>query len=140
MHCNALQILSEFRLSKTPHRIYILELLIGAEHLLSAGEIANTMKGRKGINKVTIYRMLNTFKDAGIVREVITEQGIRLYEIACRHNPVHPHFYCVKCGKMDCMNPSIWSECIKSLKDNPFKVESVSIHVSGVCAQCFSKS
>lgn len=137
--CDALQILTEFRLSKTPHRIAVLNLLIGAERILSAGEITGAMKNQKGINKVTIYRMLNTFKDSGIIREVTTEQGIKHYEMACVHNPVHPHFFCVKCRTMACLSSLPAPEIAKLFKGRHFKIDTISIHLTGVCAECQEK-
>ena len=138
-HCDAIQILSESRLSKTPHRISVLEVLIRAERLLSAAEIADVMDRTKGINKVTIYRMLTTFKRAGIVREIATQQGVKHYEIACRHNPVHPHFYCVKCRTLACLSEIDSPAYQKWLKGFDFEADCVSIHISGVCAQCHGK-
>ncbi len=138
-HCNAVQILTESRLSKTPHRLSVLGLLIQAKHALSAGAIAERLKGSKGINKVTIYRMLTTFRDAGIVREIATEQGIRHYEMACRHNPVHPHFYCVKCGNMACLTWVSAPEYRQWFSGRPHRIQSITINISGICAQCQEK-
>ena len=138
-HCNAVQILTEFHLSKTPHRISVLGLLIQARQALSASAIADMLKGHRGINKVTVYRMLNTFKDAGIVREIATEGGIKHYEMACIHNPVHPHFYCLQCGAMACLTEVSAPQVGKWLSDRPFKVQNITINLSGVCAQCQKK-
>jgi Fur family transcriptional regulator, ferric uptake regulator len=138
-HCNSVQILSEFRLSKTPHRICVLGLLIQAKQALSAGAIAGMLKGRRGINKVTVYRMLNTFKHAGIIREIATEGGIKHYEMACVHNPVHPHFYCLQCGVMACLTGVSPPEYGNWLSGRPFKVQNIAINLSGVCAQCQKK-
>ena len=138
-HCDAIQMLTECHLSKTPHRIAVLEILIRAERLLSAAEIADVMGKTKGINKVTIYRMLTTFRKAGIVREFAAEEGIKHYEIACRHNPVHPHFYCVKCRTLACLSALSSPGYQGWLKGQGFKAENVSIHISGVCAQCHGK-
>lgn len=139
--CNALKLLTESRLSRTPHRIAVLNLLIGTERILSAGEIAEkAMKSGQGINKVTIYRMLTTFKNAGIIREVTTDQGIKHYEMACVHNPVHPHFFCVECRTMACLSSLPAPEVAKLFKGSVFKIDSISINISGVCAQCREKN
>lgn len=138
-HCNAAQILTESRLSKTPHRLSVLGLLIQANHALSAGAIAEHLKGSRGINKVTIYRMLTTFRDAGIVREIATEQGIKHYEVACRHNPVHPHFYCVECGDMACLTWVSAPEFRHWFSGRPHQIQSITINISGICAQCQKK-
>lgn len=138
--CDALKLLTESRLSRTPHRIAVLNLLIGAERILSAGEIAEeVMKSGQGINRVTVYRMLTAFKNAGIIREVTTDQGIRHYEMACIHNPVHPHFFCVKCRTLECLSSLPESEIAGLFKGGRFKIDSISINISGVCARCRGK-
>ncbi len=139
-HCNAIKILTETGFSKTPHRISVLQLLIRTRRLMSAGEIVGEILKNeptgKGINKVTIYRMLNSFRKAGIIREITTEEGIRHYEMACPHNPVHAHFYCIMCRSMTCLPSSPVSENWRWLNSYQFKIDQVCVHISGVCAQC----
>jgi Fur family ferric uptake transcriptional regulator len=138
-HCNAVRILTEFRLSRTPHRISVLGLLIQAKQALSAGAIAGMLKERRGINKVTVYRMLSTFRDAGIVREIATDGGIKYYEMACIHNPAHPHFYCLHCGAIACLPEVSTRQFGMRLSDRPFKVQNITVNLSGVCARCQKK-
>ena len=85
---------------------------------------------------MTLYRMFATFIKAGVVREIVTIDGLKLYEMACRHNPVHPHFFCIKCRQMACL-PSISVGDIEKIVAAPsITINNISINLSGVCKKC----
>ncbi len=91
-HCNAGEILKGAGLSRTPQRDCILNILLQAEKPLNARDILENCRDRK-INRVTVYRIMESFKRQGIARELPTESGIKYFEIACRHNPAAPSFF-----------------------------------------------
>lgn len=50
---------------------------------------------RGSVNKVTLYRMLEQFADAGLVERVAQPDGVRRYEYQSEH---HHHITCTECG------------------------------------------
>lgn len=91
-HCDAAKTLQDAGLSQTSQRTAVLEIIIAADGPLSVAEVLSRTDPRQKINKVTIYRILSSFKEHRIIRELPTDQGMNLYEMAGRHNPIHPHF------------------------------------------------
>jgi Fur family transcriptional regulator, ferric uptake regulator len=104
-HCDASQTLRNAGLAKTTQRLAVLEKLIGAAGPLNVHDILAETRGTLKINRVTVYRILASFREGGIIREIEAGNGISYYEMACLHNPIHPHFHCRLCGGLICMPP-----------------------------------
>jgi Fe2+ or Zn2+ uptake regulation protein len=135
--CDASETLKRAGLAKTAQRIAVLESLIRAEHPLNAGEILAQTAGEASINRVTVYRILSSFRDSGIIREIESGHGISAYEMACTHNPVHPHFRCHNCGNIVCLPPLTLSQAWDWLaQPADFSVERIDVQLIGLCAQC----
>ena len=135
--CDASETLKKSGLAKTTQRMAVLESLIGAEHPLNANEILRETTGAVSINRVTVYRILSSFRDSGIIREIETGHGISFYEMACRHNPVHPHFRCRSCGHIVCLPPLTLSQAWEWLaQPADFSVEKIDVQLIGICAPC----
>ena len=136
-HCNAAETLQDAGLSQTAQRTAVLEIIIRADGPLSAAEILNRTDPGQRINRVTVYRILSSFRERRIIRELPTDQGLNLYEMACRHNPIHPHFYCRACRTMSCLPPLTLSQAMDWFAGpDAFRIEDVRVNLSGVCRQC----
>ncbi|GAA4307208.1 Fur family transcriptional regulator [Compostibacter hankyongensis] len=66
----------------------------------------------KTVNRATIYRVLNSFCDDGILHKVLGDDGKHYFAFCLncsekqhRHN--HLHFRCIKCGKVECLHHEI---------------------------------
>lgn len=139
--CSALVILQAAGMSKTAHRLRILDILIQAERPLTANDILERTDPRKKINKVTVYRILSSFKEEGIVREFQTDQGGNRFEMACQHNPIHPHFHCKNCRDISCLPPVTLSQVWELFSEpHNLKLESINIHMTGLCQKCWRKN
>lgn len=139
-HCNASETLKESGLAKTAQRMAVLDALIRAEHPLSATEILALTAGETTINRVTVYRILASFRDRGIIREIETGHANSSYEMACTHNPVHPHFRCRSCGRIVCLPPLTLSQAWDWLaQPADFTVERIDVQLIGLCAECIKK-
>ena len=136
-HCDTEITLREAGLSKTTQRVAVLAALIHAEVPLCARELLERTAWDCSINRVTVYRILESFLGAGIVREIPTDHGERFYEMACRHNPLHPHFYCRVCRNLSCLPraglPDGW---LKRIRSGGESVEHIVVNLSGVCTNC----
>jgi len=140
-HCNVVITLRKAGLSQTTQRMAVLKVMIHADGPLSVGEILKRTDPEQRINKVTVYRILSSFKENGIIRELPTDQGMNLYEMACLHNPIHPHFYCKTCRTMSCLPPLRLSQAQDWFAGpNAFRIDDVHVHVNGVCRQCRDRS
>jgi len=135
-HCNAAEMLKNSGLSRTTQRLSVLNILLRGERPLNAREILDLCHDNK-MNRVTVYRMMESFRNEGIVRELPTESGVKYFEIACMHNPVHPHFYCRDCGAMSCLGPltatDIWEWFAKP---HAFRIDHISVNITGLCENC----
>ena len=93
-------------LRATPARIATLKLLHGANSPLAHAEVADELQ-EIGIDKATVFRNLNDMAAAGLLRR--TELGDRVWRFELitpdeDHNTAHPHFVCVDCGTVSCMD------------------------------------
>ena len=98
-------ILAGAGLRNTRQRRLILELLIKEGSPLSHSEIL--AKIDEHLDRVTLYRTLETLKECGLVHQV---QGIDGVWRFCAHSREidgcpgdHAHFLCLSCGKMICL-------------------------------------
>ncbi len=143
-HCSAAEMLKNSGLSRTEQRLSVLNVLLREDKPLNAKEILDLCHDKntnfKKMNRVTVYRMMESFRNGGIVRELPTESGVKYFEIACRHNPVHPHFYCRGCGSMACLGPltatDIWEWFAKP---HAFRIDHISVNITGLCKICSNK-
>ncbi len=95
----------EAGLRATPARIATLKLLLGASSPLTHAEVAEELQSL-GVDKATVFRNLNDMATAGILRR--TELGDRVWRFELtseehEHGTAHPHFVCVDCGSVSCM-------------------------------------
>ncbi len=135
-HCNASEMLKGVGLSLTPHRLEVLKILVDSVRPLNAKDILDRKSG-KSVNRVTVYRILSSLKKEGIIREMPSESGTRFYEVACTHNPVHPHFFCTMCGKLSCLEPLTLSQAWDwFVRPHSFHIDQVTISISGSCKDC----
>lgn len=136
MHkCNAKKILKENNLKITKQRLIILNEIIRTDTIFTANTFYKIYKNE--IDLVTIYRILNIFLEKNIIREIPNTEEVKKYEMACMHNPVHPHFYCNKCKKLFCLDELKQSD-INTLKKYAMKymIENIGIQLSGLCSKC----
>ncbi|MDL2298014.1 transcriptional repressor [Synergistaceae bacterium OttesenSCG-928-D05] len=132
---DAVKILSESGLRATKQRVVVLELLIKKGSPLSHSEISSMLA--EPLDKVTLYRTLQTLQSAGIVHQVQGLDGVWRF---CAHDQGmegcpgdHPHFLCLHCGKMVCL-PEQHMPRVEVPKG--IKVEGKQLVVYGCCAEC----
>lgn len=139
-HCDIHTTLERAGLSKTPQRVAVLTTLVYAETPLSVKDILQRVSGVGPINKVTVYRILASFKAGCIIREIATDHGENFFEMACQHNPTHPHFYCRVCRSLSCLpsagNQERW---LQEYREADAAIETVVINFTGLCRRCRKK-
>jgi Fur family ferric uptake transcriptional regulator len=139
-HCEVSKTLKKAGLNQTSHRKSILQILIHTDTPLSVSDILKQLDPGEKMNKVTAYRILTSFKAEGIIREIPSDHGVHHYEMACQHNPVHPHVYCRTCRSMACLPPVAPSRVWSLFAAPPeFKVDHVNVNITGLCRTCRKK-
>jgi Fur family ferric uptake transcriptional regulator len=134
---DALLTLKHAGIAKTPQRLGVLNILLAAKKPLNMNAIKKRLAAKVSFDKVTLYRILSLFKDLGIIREVTSRNGANYFEIATKDNPVHPHFNCLSCGILTCMEPLTFSQSRQLISPKEdYSVDHIEINISGLCAYC----
>jgi len=140
--CNYPQMLAAAGVNPTPNRRKVLALLGSNNHPLSAREIHRTLGRAEPINPVTVYRILDLLVERGLVERM--SSGGRSFHFGLapneNHRP-HPHFYCRRCGTLECLGPESLPFDTQPLeKACPGRIEHVAVRVDGICKTCLAKS
>ncbi len=123
-------------LRATPGRIQLLALLQKEPNPLTVYEIEKKLN--YSMNQVTVYRALDTFHTAKIVRRVNLEHDHAHFELAIGREH-HHHAVCRKCGHIENLEVPHASkperEALKRAKTFSV-VDSYSLEFFGVCKKC----
>jgi len=95
---NLTEIIRSAGFRATKPRLSLLSFLEKAKYPLSIQEVALGL--RNNVDQVTVYRMIESFTVAGIVREVNLQGDRPKYELADVEND-HHHIVCTKCRKVE---------------------------------------
>lgn len=115
-----------------------LNLLLTMEEYKSAMPYSAIQKAMKSMDRVTLYRTLESLKKKGIIHKAFQEKNESYYAICSQkcgknhHHHDHIHFRCVRCEAVTCEKPSEVIEI--SIPDK--EIHKISIHVEGVCQLC----
>lgn len=139
--CDYNDLLHQAGLETTAHRLRVLEVVGNHERPLSAAEIYTAVQRMQTINRVTVYRILETFVQNGVVDRISSGGRAFFYGMApnANHAP-HPHFFCQQCGRMDCLQmEKIWLDIGNFKKSFTGRIENVEIRLDGICSACLAK-
>ena len=136
--CNYSQLLESASLEATANRLQVLEVIGGSHCPLSATDIYNVFDRSQAMNKVTVYRILDLLVEHNILERLSTGGRAAYYGLAPNeHHASHAHFYCNRCGQMDCLRPETFSVDSEILKKTfPGEIARVEIRVDGICKNC----
>ncbi|MDP3358575.1 MAG: transcriptional repressor [Lutibacter sp.] len=120
----------------TKSKIAVLDCFKKSNYGLKPEDIFNELTQ---YDKVTIYRILQSFLDDGIIHKVISDDGTSYY-FKCKsceevHFHNHYHFKCTVCHKVECINEEIE---VKIPKD--YILQNINFWISGICKICNAKS
>jgi len=136
--CNYEGLLNAARLDVTENRLRVLEVIGDNSYPLSAADIYITLERNGSINRVTVYRILDLLVEHELVDRISTGGRAFYYGMApnANHRP-HPHFYCTRCGQMDCLTPDSLNVDSEALwKTFPGRIDKVEVRVDGICKNC----
>lgn len=138
MRCDYEHLLKAADLEPTDNRLRVIEVVGNNSYPLSAADIYQTLERTSRINRVTVYRILDLLVTRGLVDRISTGGRAFYYGMAPNenHRP-HPHFYCTRCGQMDCLTPDSLNVDSNPLRKNfPGRIDKVEIRVDGICKNC----
>lgn len=130
-------ILKRNHMSITDSRVQILGLFYSNEGALAHADIEK--KTSDAIDRVTIYRTLQTFEEKGLIHSIPTADNSVKYALCkeqCEdghHHDNHVHFICDECGKTICLDDVLVPE-VKLPKG--FQVQQSNMVVNGICGDC----
>ncbi len=135
---NSALILSKNGISRTKFRTQLLSLFLTSQRSLSIDDILKCFK--HSINKVTVYRSLDSFEDKGLIHKVPDSNNLKRYSLckenecnSTSHNHNHGHFICYSCSQTFCLQ-DIKSPEITSLKG--FDIKELKLILEGYCRDC----
>ncbi len=129
------KLLDSANLKKTLPRKMVLEVLMNSKKPKTADEIYIEIGNQKP-NRVTIYRILESMVEAGIVHRAFIADGSQHFELAdkCTKHQCHPHFVCTGCGKTSCLHDASVS-LAKNMPEG-FIIQRQQIRLEGLCPKC----
>lgn len=129
--------LREAELRLTPQRFAVLEYLTRAAGHPTADQIAAEINRRfPRASRATVYNALKALRDAGLVREVATEEALTRYE---SNVEPHHHFVCRVCGKIEDVPPEAFAAPARVALEGGHEVETFEVVLRGRCAACARK-
>lgn len=131
-------LLKSHGLRKTAGRLAVLALFAKEGKALSHSELQGGVTGN--VDRVTLYRILESFEQNGILHKVPDDQVSVKYalcdhdhEVGEAHSDNHAHFKCRVCGNTVCLDDT---EIPQLNVPKGYKVEGSLLLISGLCAGC----
>ncbi|MCH8557300.1 MAG: transcriptional repressor [Balneolia bacterium] len=136
------EILHNHNLKATRIRLRVMELLTGSDVAMSHAQISELLDDET-IDKVTLYRTLNSFVEKGLAHKVATEDRNWLYAIYDDHahnhknsSHNHAHFICDDCEKIYCFPIDEKLLSINRQNLHGFEIKQQEIRLHGRCPVC----
>lgn len=131
------QLLKTNGLKVTKPRLRVLEVISEKKTAIKQPELEKIFGSE--IDRVTLYRVLSSFEEKGILHKIFDLNGTATYAIcstkcsADHHHDQHVHFICSVCNSVYCLDeisvPKI------NLPTN-FSLHEIAINAVGICDAC----
>lgn len=125
------------KLKVTQPRLRVLQIVSEKETAISQPDLEKLLGD--SVDRVTLYRVLATFEEKGILHKIFDLHGTATYAFCStdcdehQHQDEHVHFICSACNGIYCL------EDFKMPKINlpeGYQLQSIGINAVGLCAQC----
>ena len=121
-------------LRATAQRRSILTVFQPGEHL-SADDVIERLDRTVDIDRATIYRTLERFRDAGILSETDLGGGVRRYEMM-QATP-HHHLVCLRCQREMTVDDALIAPMRETIREQyGFTPRIDHLAIFGYCAEC----
>ena len=132
-----INLLHQADLRITKSRKLVLDLLVQTgDQAISSSDIEQNLAG---IDRITLYRILKTFEDSGLVHSVSDGSGKTKYAFCSHdcspdeHHHDHIHFHCRICDVTSCLDAVKLPRV--ELPDQ-YAMEEMRFVVTGICSRC----
>ena len=131
---NIVHTLKSKGLRVTPQRFAVYANLLARYDHPTADQIVQALnQDAPTSSQATVYSSLQTLRDAGLIREVLLEEGVCRYDA---NVAPHHHFRCKCCGEIeDIAWEHFFGLDLQKLRPG-LKVEGYEVTVYGVCDRC----
>jgi|SRR3989344_884905 len=132
------KLLRDNNFRSTEGRLALLSALKRSRRPLSVETLTHQVSSR--LDEVNVYRALEAFAAAGILRRVDLQHGHAHYEFNDEHD--HHHIACISCGRVEDFTGCEYDKLArKALRQTHgfAKVTNHSLELFGVCNACVSR-
>lgn len=124
-------------LAATPARIAALQFFESQEKPIDSFSLVETL-ANQGVDRVTAFRIVNTFVEKGLLRKVQFLEDKTRYELANRGD--HHHFICRSCGVIQDIEDTVVPNFVNKLQSKyGFVVTNHSLEFFGTCKKCMEE-
>lgn len=125
-------------LGLTANRLAVIETIGNSDRPLTADEIIKELGQRVKVNRVTVYRILDLLVENKLVERLSAGDRSFRYGLAPNSKHArHPHFFCTRCGRMECLSPDAIHLNMNTLDDElDGSIENIQIRLDGTCKKC----
>ncbi|MGB3064952.1 Fur family transcriptional regulator [Sphingobacterium thalpophilum] len=130
-------ILKRNNLKVTQPRLRVLEIISTKDSAISQPELEKLLG--KDIDRVTLYRVLASFEEKGIIHKIFDLHGTATYAMCSTdcsehdHHDQHVHFICRLCNSVYCLDDITLP---KVSIPAGFSLEAIAVNALGVCNHC----
>jgi len=135
-HDRAEALVREAATRATRPRIEILAVLLAAPRALTHHEIEREVKRSVGMDRVTIYRVLEWLVARGLAHRISGDDRVwRFNAVDEEHaRQQHAHFKCNDCGEVICLQTAVAARAVAL--PTGYRPQQVELTVKGLCAGC----
>src|SRR5690606_14643800 len=129
------------KLKVTQPRVRVLQIISEKETAISQPELEKLLG--ETVDRVTLYRVLATFEEKGILHKIFDLHGTATYALCStdcdehHHQDEHVHFICEKCNSIYCLEDF---KMPKIKLPEGYRLHSVGVNAVGLCAQCGNRN
>lgn len=131
--CDPRELLAQSGLKATAQRVRVLGAVLAFREALSPQALLAAIRWEGPMDKVTLYRTLESLAEHGLISRHEAGDGSVRYCAAGPGHPQHHHFFCQRCRRLLCLDP----DAVRVGADVP-GVEQVVVRLDGTCADCRS--
>jgi Fur family ferric uptake transcriptional regulator len=105
-------------------------------HPSSAAEIIEALRTGTGINRVTVYRILDLLVEHGLLNRLDLGGKSSRFCLRETDDDTHPHFHCTRCDRYLCLHVETLPLDPNTLAGLSLDVRHVDIRLEGICPAC----
>ncbi|HEX2833472.1 MAG TPA: Fur family transcriptional regulator [Thermoanaerobaculia bacterium] len=121
----------------TPQRVAIYRALVRSEEHPTPEMLYQTVaREMPSLSLATIYKTLDSLAEIGLVRSVPVVSDKKRFDA---NDDPHHHLVCTRCGMIRDYHTHQFDDLIPRRQVQGFTAQSVSVNISGICAECRRK-